>query len=93
MAYHSSIPPKSRTTSTATDASRRRRRCRQAPASRRDGQGDDAAATQLLKDGAAKLGKEAVDKARGYAEDGKTRAGGALDEIVADDQRRRRHGR
>lgn len=39
-------------------------------------------AAQLLKDSAAKLGKEAVDRARGYAEDGKARAGGALDEIV-----------
>lgn len=39
-------------------------------------------ASQLLKDSAAKLGKEAVDRAKGYAEDGKARAGGALDEIV-----------
>jgi ElaB/YqjD/DUF883 family membrane-anchored ribosome-binding protein len=39
-------------------------------------------ATQLLKDSAAKLGKEAVDRARGYAEDGKSRAGDALDEIA-----------
>lgn len=39
-------------------------------------------ATQLLKDSAAKLGKEAVDRAKTYAEDGKARAGGALDEIV-----------
>lgn len=39
-------------------------------------------AAQLLKDSASKLGKEAVDRARGYAEDGKARAGGALDEIA-----------
>ncbi|WP_256584011.1 hypothetical protein, partial [Pseudomonas sp. MPR-R2A5] len=39
-------------------------------------------ATQLFKDSAAKLGKEAVDRAKTYAEDGKARAGGALDEIV-----------
>lgn len=36
---------------------------------------------QSLKDGAAKLTKEATDKARSYAEDGKARAGGALDEL------------
>ena len=39
-------------------------------------------ATQLLKDSAAKIGKDAVDRAKTYAEDGKARAGGALDEIV-----------
>lgn len=39
-------------------------------------------AAQLLKDGAAKLGKEAADRARGYLDDGKARAGGALDELV-----------
>lgn len=39
-------------------------------------------ASQLLKDSAAKIGKEAVDRAKTYAEDGKARAGGALDEIV-----------
>ena len=39
-------------------------------------------ATQLLKDSASKIGKEAVDRAKTYAEDGKARAGGALDEIV-----------
>lgn len=39
-------------------------------------------AAQLLKDSAAKIGKQAVDHARTYAEDGKARAGGALDEIV-----------
>ena len=49
--------------------------------------GDEAAkatatASQLLKDSASKLGKEAVDRARTYAEDGKARAGGALDEVV-----------
>ncbi len=41
-----------------------------------------ATATQLLKDSAAKLGKQAVDHAKTYAEDGKARAGGALDEVV-----------
>lgn len=39
-------------------------------------------ASQLLKDSAAKFGKEAVDRAKIYAEDSKARAGGALDEIV-----------
>lgn len=39
-------------------------------------------ATQTLKDSASKLGKEAGDKARAYAEDGKARAGGALDELA-----------
>lgn len=39
-------------------------------------------AAQLLKDSAAKLTKEAGDKARAYAEDGKARAGGALDELA-----------
>ena len=38
--------------------------------------------TQLLKDSAAKLTKDAGDKARAYAEDGKARAGGALDELA-----------
>ena len=41
-----------------------------------------ATASQLIKDSAAKLGKEAVDRAKSYAEDGKARAGGALDEVV-----------
>jgi ElaB/YqjD/DUF883 family membrane-anchored ribosome-binding protein len=41
-----------------------------------------ATASQLFKDSAAKLGKEAADRARGYAEDGKARASGALDEVV-----------
>lgn len=40
------------------------------------------AAAQLLKDGAARLGKEATDRARGYVDDGKARAGGALDELA-----------
>lgn len=39
-------------------------------------------ASQLLKDSASKIGKEAVDRAKSYAEDGKARAGGALDEVV-----------
>jgi ElaB/YqjD/DUF883 family membrane-anchored ribosome-binding protein len=38
--------------------------------------------TQALKDSAAKLTKDAGDKARAYAEDGKTRAGGVLDELA-----------
>lgn len=40
------------------------------------------AAAQLLKDGAAKLGKEATDRARSYVDDGKAKAGGALDELA-----------
>ena len=40
------------------------------------------AATQTFKDSAAKLTKEAGDKARAYAEDGKARAGGVLDELA-----------
>jgi ElaB/YqjD/DUF883 family membrane-anchored ribosome-binding protein len=43
---------------------------------------DTPNAAQLLKDSAAKLTKEAGDKARAYAEDGKARAGGALDELA-----------
>lgn len=41
-----------------------------------------SAAAQLLKDGASKLGKEAADRARGYVDDGKAKAGGALDELA-----------
>ncbi len=40
-----------------------------------------ASATQTLKDGATRLTRDATDKARGYAEEGKARAGGALDEL------------
>lgn len=40
-----------------------------------------AAASQSFKDGAAKLGKDATGKARAYAEDGKARVGGVLDEL------------
>ena len=40
------------------------------------------AATQTLKDSASKLTKDAGDKARAYAEDGKARAGGVLDELA-----------
>jgi ElaB/YqjD/DUF883 family membrane-anchored ribosome-binding protein len=43
---------------------------------------DTKTATQSLKDGASKLTKEAGDKARAYAEDGKARAGGVLDELA-----------
>ena len=39
-------------------------------------------ATQALKDSASKLTKDAGEKARAYAEDGKTRAGGVLDELA-----------
>jgi ElaB/YqjD/DUF883 family membrane-anchored ribosome-binding protein len=40
-----------------------------------------ASPVNALKDGATKLGKQASDTARAYAEDGKARAGGALDEL------------
>ena len=43
---------------------------------------DKPNASQLFKDSAAKLTKEAGDKARSYAEDGKARAGGVLDELA-----------
>jgi len=43
---------------------------------------EPASPTQTLKDSAAKLTKEATDRARSYAEDGKARAGGALDELA-----------
>jgi ElaB/YqjD/DUF883 family membrane-anchored ribosome-binding protein len=43
---------------------------------------DTKTATQSLKDSASKLTKEAGDKARAYAEDGKARAGGVLDELA-----------
>lgn len=39
-------------------------------------------ATHLFKDSATRIGKETIDRARAYAEDGKVRAGGALDEIA-----------
>src|SRR4051812_27145381 len=39
-------------------------------------------AAQLLKDGAAQITKQAGDKAKTYVEDGKARAGGALDELA-----------
>ena len=38
-------------------------------------------ASQSFKDGAAKLTKDATGKARAYAEDGKARVGGVLDEL------------
>ncbi len=41
-----------------------------------------AEAKQALKDGASKYGAQAADKARTLAEDGKARAGGALDQIA-----------
>ncbi|MFA5963094.1 MAG: hypothetical protein WC804_03655 [Sphingomonas sp.] len=40
-----------------------------------------SSATQTLKEGAAKMTKEATGKARSYAEDGKARVGGVLDEL------------
>jgi ElaB/YqjD/DUF883 family membrane-anchored ribosome-binding protein len=40
-----------------------------------------ATASRTLKDGAAKLTKDATGKARAYAEDGKARVGGVLDEL------------
>jgi len=43
---------------------------------------DGKSPAEALKDGATKLGKQATDKARAYAEDGKARAGGALDELA-----------
>ena len=39
-------------------------------------------AMQALRDGAGQLGKQATDRARTYAEDGKERAGGVLDEFA-----------
>jgi ElaB/YqjD/DUF883 family membrane-anchored ribosome-binding protein len=51
------------------------------PSNAKAGTDDKPGAAQLLKDGAAKLTKEAGDKARSYAEDGKARAGGVLDEL------------
>ena len=39
-------------------------------------------AKQALKDNAGKYGQQAADKARSFAEDGKTRAGEALDQIA-----------
>jgi ElaB/YqjD/DUF883 family membrane-anchored ribosome-binding protein len=44
--------------------------------------GEKPNATQTLKDGAAKLTQDVTDRARLYAEDGKARAGGALDELA-----------
>lgn len=38
-------------------------------------------ATQTLKDGAARMTREAGDRVRAYVDEGKTRAGGALDEL------------
>ena len=49
----------------------------------KNGGGIDAPGlVQHLKDGAGKLGKEAGDKAKGFAEDGKTKASDALDEVA-----------
>ena len=55
----------------------------EAPAGRKGAQpAAQPGPAQALKDGAGKLGKQATDKARAYAEDGKARAGGALDELA-----------
>lgn len=40
-----------------------------------------AKASQTIKDSAGKFAKQAADKARDYLDEGKTRAGGALDEV------------
>lgn len=39
-------------------------------------------AAQTIKENVLKFANDAGDKAKGYAEDGKTRAGGALDELA-----------
>ena len=46
--------------------------------------GDEAkpTPTQAIKDNVLKFASDAGEKARSYAEDGKTRAGGALDELA-----------
>lgn len=41
-----------------------------------------AEAKQAIKDGASKYGTQAADKARTFAEDGKVKAGGALDQLA-----------
>lgn len=43
--------------------------------------GGSGNASQSIKDGASKLARQATDKARDYAQEGKARAGGALDEV------------
>lgn len=45
------------------------------------GAGKTAEAKQAIRDGAGKLGQQAVDKIRLVADDGKARAGGALDQV------------
>ena len=44
--------------------------------------GDKPNATQALKDNVIKFANDAGEKAKGYAEDGKSRAGTALDELA-----------
>lgn len=44
--------------------------------------GKTADAKQAIKDGASKYGAQATDKARTFAEDGKARASGALEQIA-----------
>ncbi|MES2095738.1 MAG: hypothetical protein V4459_03190 [Pseudomonadota bacterium] len=46
------------------------------------GTADTGNATQALKDNVIKFASDAGEKAKGYAEDGKSRAGGALDELA-----------
>ena len=41
-----------------------------------------ASPSQTIKDNVLKFANDAGDKAKGYAEDGKTKAGGALDELA-----------
>lgn len=43
---------------------------------------DSPSATQALKDNVIKFANDAGEKAKGYAEDGKSRAGTALDELA-----------
>ena len=47
-----------------------------------DGAGKIAAAKQTVSDGATSVQQQAVDKVRSFAEDGKARAGGALDQLA-----------
>ena len=46
------------------------------------GEGTTAKATQAIKEGATKLQGQATDKLRAYAQDGQSRAGGALDQLA-----------
>jgi ElaB/YqjD/DUF883 family membrane-anchored ribosome-binding protein len=46
------------------------------------GEGTATKATQAIKEGATKLQGQATDKLRAYAQDGQSRAGGALDQLA-----------